>query len=230
MLLAVALAGAGCAPQGDASGGDVKTDDGGRCPAGMAFVPAGAARIGGHDNETALDEQTVDLRAFCMDRYEAPGVVGERPYTALTWAKAATRCADRGARLCFEEEWEAACRGPDDLAWSYGPEEEEGRCDAGMEFPPEGTFSVVGSHPDCHNAAGIHDLVGGASEWTASVERCPPFPLGTALSDQPCHVLRGGTQWRSSYGDSCQSRHWHGPMAKHADDGYRCCVDPAADP
>ncbi len=192
----------------------------------MVLVPGGEYRIGEDDSETALEAQAVELAPFCIDRYEAAGVVGERPDAAVTWSTAADRCAARGGRLCWEEEWEAACRGPDDLLWSYGPQEEEGRCDAGMVNPLPDTYSLIGSHPECHNALGVHDLIGGVGEWTASLTRCPPFPIGTARSDEPCYVLRGGTQWRSRYGDTCTSRHWHGPTSTHGDDGYRCCADP----
>ena len=37
-------------------------------------------------------------------------------------------CAERGKRLCGEEEWERACQGPQGFAFPYGNAHEEARC------------------------------------------------------------------------------------------------------
>lgn len=200
------------------------------CPEGMVAVPARTWRLGAEAGSPGashpLPPAAVPLGAFCIDRFEAPGTPGEASTVDVRWSAAAEACRARGARLCTEQEWEAACRGPEDHLWSYGDAEEPGRCSSGEEgLDPDRARPRTGVKGACRNALGVHDLIGGASEWTSSTVPCPPMPQGTARPGEVCYVLRGGTIWPSAYGDSCLSRHWHGPAYAQSDDGFRCCRD-----
>jgi formylglycine-generating enzyme required for sulfatase activity len=80
-------------------------DGSGPCPADMA--PVGAA---------------------CMDRYEAPNIAGAAPLVMYTFVEAEAWCAARGRRLCFDDEWLAACAGAAGDAYPYGDVHAPGTC------------------------------------------------------------------------------------------------------
>lgn len=50
--------------------------------------------------------------ATCMDLCEAPNVAGDLPLVMYTFDDAEAWCAAREKRLCFDDEWDAACEGP----------------------------------------------------------------------------------------------------------------------
>jgi sulfatase modifying factor 1 len=64
----------------------------------------------------------------CMDRYEAPNVAGGLPLVMYTFVEAEAWCGARGKRLCFDDEWQEACAGPDQLAYPYGDTRVPGQC------------------------------------------------------------------------------------------------------
>lgn len=64
----------------------------------------------------------------CMDRYEAPNRDGEPPLVMYTFVEAEDWCIARGKRLCFDDEWTAACAGPEGLAYPYGDTHMPGVC------------------------------------------------------------------------------------------------------
>ena len=63
---------------------------------------------------------TYDLPAFSVDALPYPNKPGEPPKTGVTQAEATRLCAERGARLCTELEWERACKGPNGDLFSAG--------------------------------------------------------------------------------------------------------------
>ena len=65
----------------------------------------------------------------CMDRYEAPNVKGLLPLVMYTFNNAAAWCKVRGKRLCFDDEWSAACSSPTGLnKYPYGSTHKPGVC------------------------------------------------------------------------------------------------------
>lgn len=70
----------------------------------------------------------IALGPTCMDRWEAPNVEGELPLVMYTFYEAAAWCEARDKRLCFDDEWLAACAGDDGFAYPYGNVREPGRC------------------------------------------------------------------------------------------------------
>jgi hypothetical protein len=121
-------AGAGDSDVADADAGEV---DAGPCPVEMVLVDDG------------------DGSAFCVDRYEHPGVEGISPTTGVAWFEAAETCANEAKEVCTEAQWARACAGT--------PAE---RC--------AGDVGPAGRRPECVSAAGAYDLAGNAAEWTAS--------------------------------------------------------------
>ena len=58
--------------------------------------------------------------AFYIDMYEYPNQRGTLPKVDVTWGEAESLCAEQGKRLCTEQEWQKACTGPQNFAYSYG--------------------------------------------------------------------------------------------------------------
>lgn len=200
----------------------------------MVHIPGGQTTLGGARARGGLRGPTpVTLRAFCIDTYEFPNQAGARPKAHVTWPQAQAACAEAGKRLCTEDEWERACRGPENRRYSYGDTRDAARCNtpiAGTGPGPEGPpVAASGAHPQCRTSEGVYDLNGNLSEWTASGYAGPPEPFNRAATTDPAtwRVVRGGTMWSETfYGQDCLSRHGHDDAFKNMDDGFRCCADP----
>lgn len=163
------------------------------CPADMA--PAGLA---------------------CMDRYEAPNVEGADPTVVVSAVEARAWCADRGKRLCTEDEWDLACL-----------ESTTDRCNNDKRWRPwdrrtvntpaevariwQGTPS--GSMPECRTPWGVHDLTGNVEEWVEAHEG----------RDWPV-TLKGG--WWAKRTACLKSNDAHPPSYRLYQTGFRCCKTP----
>jgi formylglycine-generating enzyme required for sulfatase activity len=193
------------------------TQDGGADPLVQAPVQAhlledaGMVRIGG----------------FSIDLYEYPNQAGAVPTTEVTWEEAQALCRARGKRLCAEEEWEAACRGPRDLLYGYGPQFESGRCNT--PYQVEGTWrrdrglAPSGSFAGCATEYGVYDLIGNAWEWTDGW-----YDRGRAW-----RMVRGGSWFHSANLGRADARYGQFLTAEYRLDlvGFRCCRSvPAAGP
>lgn len=64
---------------------------------------------------------SVSLGAFAIDALPYPNDPTAPPELVESPEEAARLCAERGARLCTELEWERACKGPDDDRYATGP-------------------------------------------------------------------------------------------------------------
>ena len=64
----------------------------------------------------------------CMDRYEAPNREGALPLVMYSFDEAASWCAYRGKRLCYDDEWTLACAGPGGNSYPYGDQYQAGVC------------------------------------------------------------------------------------------------------
>lgn len=127
----------------------------------------------------------VDFESFCMDRFEAPNVEGEKPFAGKTAYEGEAWCRSKGKRLCMEEEWLRACKGRGQQNWPYGPSYERSRCtdDKVWKVPswkliasypsPEGQAEIArlyqadpsGSRTGCVSEDGVYDLTGNVVEW-----------------------------------------------------------------
>ena len=65
---------------------------------------------------------------YCVDRFEAPNVVGALPLVMYTFTESEAWCQARGKRLCFDDEWTRSCAGPSGAKYPYGDAHQPGTC------------------------------------------------------------------------------------------------------
>ena len=218
-------------------------------------------------------EMVLVLDTACVDRWESALVEIEPDGTEMVWSpyvspraahgklrsvslpsvvpqgyisgeQAQAACRASGKRLCFIDEWEAACRGTHDFRYPYGNQRRERVCnDAGRERHPvvevhrslglptetmwregmasplinqlDNTLRKTGELTECTSDAGTFDMVGNLHEWIAD-------PDGT---------FRGGFYMDTRInGEGCEYATTAHPTS-YADysTGFRCCRD-ANDP
>ena len=68
------------------------------------------------------------VERFCVDRYEAPNREGAKPLVMYSYLEAQDWCTNHNKRLCFDDEWIRACRGPLGTHYPYGNRHQRGRC------------------------------------------------------------------------------------------------------
>jgi len=133
----------------------------------------------------------------------------DHPVVLVDWEDAAAYCAWRSMRLPSEDEWEAACRGPEGRWLPWGDDWEPGRAQSGAS----GT-AAVGAHPLGATPEGVQDLVGNVFEWTAT-----PFGAG--------RMVLKGCSWDDVPGTCrCAFRHGRPARSRHILIGFRCVRDP----
>lgn len=196
---------------------------------------------------------------FCIDRFEAslelvaggtwspfhnPGtnavravsIEGAIPQGYITGTQAAAACAEAGKRLCTDDEWLRACRGPGlTRTYPYPGPRDDGRCnDARAVHPAVERFGTsepwifsrlgdacinqlpmslapAGSYPGCVTDEAVFDLMGNLHEWTAD-------PAGTFRGGYYVDTYRNGEGclYRTTAHDVS---HWDYST------GFRCCAD-----
>jgi hypothetical protein len=169
-------------------------------PAGAFFagsVPGDAGRV----PELEPRRFKLELGAFQIDRLPYPNDPKQPPLLGVTRAEARQRCADRGARLCSELEWERACKGPDSDEFASGKiwdprcAREPLTCASGYEVLAMGAAIREWTHSD----------VRGKDDGAAK-EAAVRGAFGEA-----------GDQHR------CSGRQGVSPEARESDLGFRCC-------
>ena len=212
------------------------------CPEGMALV----------DNR------------FCMDRYEASTVLldeygrekgphspyemvndlrvravsrpGVHPQAYISRNQAWAACENASKRLCTDQEWLRACKGPEKWDYPYGPSHEENRCNdcertklsqfGGLPPSYYRSFAQLndplmnqlyglaktGEFGGCATPDGIHDMVGNLHEWTAD-------PAGTFRDGYYRNMRTQGPS--CSYATDAHDANYHDYST-----GFRCCSEP----
>lgn len=166
----------------------------------------------------APDDEVPIGEGLWMDRYEYPNRAGEYPRVAVPWDEARGLCEAAGKRLCEVREWEAACTGDQDRPDTHPPMTAGSGCALAAGRPTR-----AGEREECRTAAGIHDLLGSAWEWTATPVEAPVLSVqeGTRLRE-----IRGGS-WYSSPGKGLCRPPGDYPVADAAaawpEVGFRCC-------
>lgn len=188
------------------------TDAGATCPADMASVAD-----------------------YCIDRYEAPNVKGEKPLAFQTAPDGEKWCESKGKRLCTEAEWVRACEGSMNRPYPYGTTYVHGTCTDDKTwivpnwttlgtYPSDASFAEAnrlyqadpsGSRAGCTSEDGVMDLTGNVAEWVTS-----SYPHTYA------NVMKG-CYWSGCYGGSPPSCSFVNPAHpgtfRTYEAGFRCC-------
>lgn len=179
----------------------------------------------------------VSLR-FCIDEYEYPNQKGAHPPVMVDWYAAEVLCQSAGKRLCTEDEWTAACEGPEELPFPYGWVRSQTACNidhpwvapslSRLHSPDPAVVrrevdrldrSVPsGSRPECKSGYGVYDLTGNFDEW---IRLSHPRPF----SPQKFAGLKGGA-WGHVRNACRPVTTSHAPNFVYYFVSFRCCKDP----
>ncbi len=153
-------------------------------------------------------ENMVKIGNFYMDKYEFPNKTGELPVTNVTWQEAKALCESVGKRLCTDDEWVMACRGPKGLRFPYGAHYNGAKCNS--ESKVDAPAKIGETPATCVSGYGVYDLNGNVWEW-----------IGTSLEEGV--GVRGGA-WSSESCAECALKLWvDAPYIESDRAGVRCC-------
>jgi hypothetical protein len=161
----------------------------------------------------------IDTLGACIDRFEASAGSGGRarsvreamPWALVTWDGARAACQAAGKRLCRDEEWAAACGGPEGLRYPYGAFYEDRTCNG--QDRGEGVALPAGSLPGCEGGyPGLFDMSGNVWEW---IDLC----------DGESCTVRGGSFY-DIFGTllQCTTARERGRSTEVPNIGFRCCL------
>lgn len=190
------------------------------CPDGMRLIKSGSFRMGTarDDPMMGFDEKILSSAttgAYCIDVYEYPNRRGSMPKVGVSFTDAKRLCEARQKRLCSEEEWERACKGPGNARYPYGNTFDADTCNTEDSLGEDRPLATAGRFSKCRSGYGVADMSGNAAEWTAS-----PYAGG---SDR---AQKGGSFSKPDYAARCSARKNGSPGSRGADVGFRCCADP----
>ncbi len=181
-----------------------------QCPKGMILIPEGSFMMGSSPSDPMRgfgekNSTEVTTQAYCIDIFEYPNKRGATPRTNVSQSEAEALCQKAGKRLCSEEEWEKACKGPGNAKFAYGNTFVAGKCNTADAEGNKGGLQASGSFPGCVSGYGAFDMSGNAAEITKT-------------------ATKGGSADKADYASRCSAR-----IAKSAASpmtGFRCCADP----
>jgi hypothetical protein len=170
---------------------------------------------------------------FCIDKYEYPNKLGEKPVVMKTWYEAADACKAQGKRLCGDSEWTLACEGQERLPYPYGYERNSQACNIDKPHPDVNEAAMAnpltrdaevarlwqgensGTRESCISPFGAMDMTGNVDEWVIN-ESGMPYKSG----------LKGG-YW-GPVRDRCRPMTTaHYEQFVFYQIGFRCCADVA---
>ena len=197
------------------TGGDKK------CPRGMALVGAGSFQMGSAANDPMRNFEekrleSVELPTYCIDYYEYPNGKAAPPKVGVNWNQAKSLCESKGKRLCSEEEWEKACKGPSNARFPYGNAWDPTICNTEDADGNDHPLDVAVNFARCRSGYGIINMSGNAAEWTSS-------SFSPGVKDR---VHKGGAANRPNWAARCANRGNLAPTEKGDLLGFRCCGDP----
>jgi hypothetical protein len=229
---------------------DVSALVGGSCPAGMMFGPAFCIDVfeanvvveDGRGNESPWppyyeppDDET----------YRAVSLRGAIPQSYISGCDAERACEASGKRLCRNEEWERACRGPDNLTYPYGNTRMDGACNdeslhpvyspaecfqtseswiySHLDYPginqQQSTLTRTGTLAGCVTAEGVYDMMGNVHEWIWD-------PINVTMPTKGVD-FRGGyyNDTKINYNGCLYRTTAHDLNQVDYSVGFRCCTD-----
>lgn len=213
----------------------------------MALVPPGCFTIGSEEgaSDEANGNEVCFEAPFWIDRYEVSNgqyqqVTGQAPPSSFTggdlpvetidWYGARDYCAQRGARLPSEAEWEYAARGPSGLIYPYG---NTFNTAITVDSADANTTQSVATMAENESWVGARHMSGNVWEWTSSIYTGYPYPqIGSAdeLSRNDINrtdvrrVLRGGSWISTSDGLRATNRSDNTPSNVLNNVGLRCAL------
>lgn len=180
----------------------------------MVYIPAGEYLKGRLNVETEFGSEPLAERtkvgAFFIDGWEWPNVPGDKSMVGVTWDEADALCRTKSKRLCTEDEWERACKGPQNFVYTYADVFNAETCGSepnADRAPKDGVADVAaGALAGCKSAWGAFDMSGGVREWTASKR------------------LKGGKPNNTVRGSRCSYAEERRADIGDRDLGFRCCL------
>jgi len=134
----------------------------------------------------------------------------------VSWDEARQSCAKAGKRLCTEDQWEKACKGPGNARFPYGNDFDAYRCNTEDGQGLDRALTEAGRFTQCRSSGyAVADLSGNVAEWTAS-------DFGDNLSSK---TLKGGAYDQSGPAVRCSARMKGLPTERKPTVGFRCCAD-----
>jgi hypothetical protein len=203
-----------------------------RCLRWLAFETHGVERCAQFAPSGPCKVPTVK-KHFCIDRYEYPNKLGERPVVMKSWTEAQEICRASGKRLCGDSEWTLACEGKHHLPYPYGKRRDARACNIDKSLPkvdqkafadPSRSAAEVqrlwqgeasGSRPGCISPFGVLDMTGNVDEWVVN-ESGKPFRSGS----------KGG-YWGPVRARCRPMTTAHGETFPFYQTGFRCCANVA---
>jgi hypothetical protein len=170
-------------------------------------IPGGSFKVGSRPGDPGRNPEleprltSIELGPFQIDRLPYPNDGKSPPLTGVSRDEAKRHCAERGARLCTELEWERACKGPTSTdyatgnAWEARCESEPLRCASGFDVLAMG---------------------GNLREWVAS-------DIPSKEGNGARALLRGAAPGAPGPEHRCAARRALDSESKAADLGFRCC-------
>jgi hypothetical protein len=168
-------------------------------------IPGGTLRSGstpgdpGRVPELEPKNQEVELGPFSIDRLPYPNDPAQPALLGRARDDARRLCAERGARLCTELEWERACKGPKQDEYPSGVMW-DASCTAGAKSCASG-FDVLG-------------LGTTAGEWVSN---------DVVTDDKRRALVRGAAKNAGPLEHRCAARHPTEAATVSEDIGFRCC-------
>jgi formylglycine-generating enzyme required for sulfatase activity len=155
---------------------------------------------------------------YCIDRYEFTSPGEKLPLVNVAFPEAEHLCRKMDKRMCFEQEWEFACEGPEGWPYPYGFTRDGARCnhDKSILFVQGNELYdqrvPADSLPGCKSPFGVFNLVGNVDEWTHRPGMKPPNRS----------ILRGGW-WLMGRSRCRAATSSHNETYAGAQTGFRCC-------
>ncbi len=168
-------------------------------------IPAGALRAGstpgdaGRVPELEPKNQEVELGPYAIDRLPYPNDPAAPPLVGKTRDEARRLCAERGARLCTELEWERACKGP-----------KQDPFPSGLIWDPSCTVAPE----SCASGFDVLGLGTTLGEWTSNE---------VTVDDKRRAVVRGADKAAPATAHRCAARHPTDAGSQSSSIGFRCC-------
>jgi formylglycine-generating enzyme required for sulfatase activity len=203
---------------GGNTGGGAQAAVAADCPSGMRLVPGGPFQMGTapEDPLRSLDDRpmtSIQVASYCVDEYEYPNQAGATPKAGVSWSEARGLCESAGKRLCTEEEWEKACKGPGNRRFPYGNTENAEVCNTETVTREDRALAASGQFRDCRSGPGALDMAGNVAEWTATP------------GDGAEYVQKGGAFDRPASASRCAARTGVAQGDRLPSVGFRCCAN-----